>query len=70
MTLGEFRKATKDLPDDKPIMYHGYDKGCGHFEYASFGAPSRDGWCYISAKHKDIVLNPGDDYDPRKMLKK
>ena len=67
MKLGEFRKLTAHLPDDTPIMFHAYDKGCCHAPYPSdWNYIGPEGWCYIDEVHHDILMNPGDDYDDRR----
>jgi len=68
MNLGDFRRLTKDLPDSFLMCYHGYDKGCCHITYPSdWNYIGPEGWCYIDNKHKTILLNPGEDYDKRKI---
>ncbi len=62
MTLKEFRELTKDLPEDSRIYYHSYYKGLGLRSYEI-----EDSWIY---QNKNVVINPGEYYDPRKPKKK
>lgn len=66
MTLGEFKKWTKGLPDSAYVGYHAYDKGCalGTFD------KEKDCWIYRKGANCFIVMNPGNDYDPRKAVQK
>jgi hypothetical protein len=61
MTLGQFRKWTRELPDSATVGYHAYDKGLslGTFDAAN---------CWLYRRRGDIVvvMNPGDDYDERR----
>jgi len=62
MTLGEFRQATRDLPDETLLCYHGYYKGC-----CLKGYRLEDTWTFPKdGAPKAFVINPGTDYDPRK----
>lgn len=56
MTLGEFRKFTKDLPDSTFVCYHSFYKGCCLGTY-----DLDDMWIFRTTEA--VVLNPGPDYD-------
>jgi hypothetical protein len=58
MTIKQFREATKALPDTAQICYHGYDKGCCLLPY-----DKSELWIF---EGQAVVINPGNDYDPRK----
>ena len=61
LTLGQFKELTKHLPDNTPIYYHAYDKGCCLNSYIL-----DDLWFYPKDKPAiGIVINPGEDYDCR-----
>ena len=69
LTLKTFRELTARLPEDTPIMYHAYYKGCCLTTYTDDdlwifpkGATSMD-------EVKAVVLNPGEDYDGRRPKK-
>jgi len=62
MTLGEFRQATKDLPDEVLLSYHSYVKGCSLSSYRL-----EDAWTFpVDGPPKAFVINPGENYDPRR----
>ena len=62
---------TKDLPEDTPIGYHAYYKGCCLYHY-----PVENVWLFPKDKQdspkeiKMVVMNPGEDYDDRASNKK
>ena len=58
MTLKEFREFTKDMPEDRQIMYESYYKGCSITPY-----DISEIW--IKEDDNALVMNPGDDYDER-----
>lgn len=62
LTLGAFKQMTAHLPDDTVIAYHAYYKGCCLKAYWT-----DDIWFYPKDANevKLIVINPGDEYDPR-----
>ena len=63
MTLKWFRKFTMNMPDNTQVMYHSYDKGCSITPY-----DPKEVWIHESSG--SIVMNPGKDYDGRKLPKK
>lgn len=69
LTLKKFREMTKDLPEDTPIYYHAYYKGLCLNTYRP-----DDIWFFPkgaqqNADIRGVVLNPGDDHDPRSARK-
>jgi len=62
LTLKTFRELTAHLPEDTPIYYHAYDKGCCLGAY-----DARLLWLFPKgdAVTTGVVINPGEDYDPR-----
>lgn len=62
LTLKRFRELTAHVPEDAPITFHGYDKGCGIHVYRP-----DDIWFYPKEAEtpSHVVLNPGDTYDGR-----
>ena len=67
LTLKRFRELTAGLPEDTPIYYHAYYKGCCLNSYVE-----SDFWLYPKGDgpKEGIVLNPGEDYDDRRPAKK
>lgn len=63
LTLKVFRQLTADLPEDTPIFYHAYYKGCCLYAYAE-----EDLWLYPKGGRSvlGVVMNPGPDYDDRR----
>lgn len=62
LTLKRFRELTAHLPEDAPIYYHAYYKGCGLQSYVE-----EDLWIFPKGEPPvAVVINPGDDYDPRR----
>ena len=64
LTLQKFRELTEHLPEETVIYYHAYYKGCCLQSYCD-----KDVGFYLKDDlgiPKAIVLNPDDDYDPRK----
>lgn len=63
LTIGEFRKMTAELPEETIITYHAYYKGCCLRQYST-----EDVWMFPKGQTPTtaIVINPGDDYDPRR----
>jgi hypothetical protein len=66
LSLGEFRKLTDGMPDETPITYNAYDKGCCLSNYTT-----SDVWLFPKDKQpkKAIVINPATDYDYRQSRK-
>lgn len=66
LTLKSFRELTKDLPEDTPIYYHAYYKGCCLSAYVS-----EELWIFPKDGKlpKAVVINPGEDYDSRRPKK-
>lgn len=61
ITAGLIRELVKNLPDDAPVFYHHYYKGCGLRSYEL-----EDTWLFpVGGPHTALVMNPGDTYDPR-----
>ena len=58
MTLKQFRELTKDMPEDREIMYHSYNEGCSITPYDIEGV-------WIKEDDNALVMNPGEDYDDR-----
>lgn len=63
LTLKTFRELTAHLPEDMPIYYHAYDKGC-----CLGGYVTEDLWLFPKgdAVPRAVVINPGEDYDHRR----
>lgn len=66
LTLKLFKELTKDLPENTPIYYHAYYKGCCLNSYVT-----EDMWFFPHDKELKtaIVLNPGEEYDGRRPKK-
>ena len=63
LTLKMFKELTAHLPEDTPIYYHAYDKGC-----CLGGYVAEDLWLFPKgdAQTRGVVINPGEGYDPRR----
>ena len=66
LTLKRFRELTAHLPEETPLNYHAYDKGCCLSSYIV-----EDLWLFPKGEEKTrgIVINPGEDYDGRRPAK-
>lgn len=62
LTLKKFRELTEGLPEDTPIVYHGFDEGICLSNYTV-----EDFWLFPKDELKKtlVVLNPASDYDGR-----
>ena len=67
LTIGKLKELIVDMPDDALVMYHAYYKGCclGCYREETTWTYPKDG--ALKQGHKPaIVMNPDEDYDPRK----
>jgi hypothetical protein len=63
LTIRAFRELTSHLPDETPLYYHAYDKGCCLGSYSA-----DDLWLFPKGEAlvRGVVINPGEDYDGRR----
>ncbi len=62
LTLKRFRELTAHLPEEAPIYFHAYEKGCCLSNYTE-----SDLWIFPKeGAPRAVVINPGEDYDARK----